>query len=67
LRCANAAPPVGLGGGFTICDQADQVATVRSAQRDLRIGDARLQPCGAAGAHLLDEESPGRSSATAEL
>ncbi len=35
---------VGLGGGFTICDQSDQVSTVRGVLRDLRIGDASMQP-----------------------
>ena len=31
---------VGLGGGFTICDQSDQVSTVRGVLRALRIRDA---------------------------
>ena len=35
---------LGLGQGFTICDQSDQVSTVRGVLRDLRIGDASMQP-----------------------
>jgi superfamily I DNA/RNA helicase len=35
---------IGLGGGFTICDTSDQVSTVRGVLRELRIGDARIQP-----------------------
>jgi DNA helicase-2/ATP-dependent DNA helicase PcrA len=35
---------VGLGSGFTICDASDQVSTVRSVLRDLRVADASIQP-----------------------
>jgi DNA helicase-2/ATP-dependent DNA helicase PcrA len=35
---------VGLPPGFSICDAADQLATVRSALRDLSVPGARLEP-----------------------
>ncbi len=35
---------VGLGNGFTICDASDQVSTVRSVLRELRVADASIQP-----------------------
>jgi DNA helicase-2/ATP-dependent DNA helicase PcrA len=38
------AAALGLPAGFTICDASDQLATVKSAMRDLSVGDAALHP-----------------------
>jgi DNA helicase-2/ATP-dependent DNA helicase PcrA len=43
--------PLGLGPGFSICDAGDQLSTVKSALRDLKIPDAQCHPA-AAGARI---------------
>jgi DNA helicase-2/ATP-dependent DNA helicase PcrA len=35
---------VGFANGFTICDAADQVSTMRGVLRDLRVADTSIQP-----------------------
>lgn len=56
------AAEAGLAEKFSICDQSDQLAALKGALRDLRIGEAVIQPSAVQGAISL-AKNKGLSSA----